>query len=402
MTNNIHRVRTPFLPSNSRIHSLLEIFDGVAKKEVLSLRTAIQDATGTPQKPLDWTDPDTWIDERLTGENALLAHRIWSESKKSANPRHLSGGYLFINTFDLLEPDPMGIYRLTDRGRRFLSNDTDTIRELDDLEGMIKLLNIIAIRGRVRQSDILQEWHEYLLANSNYKTDSTAKDTLRRRLRNLSERGLLLHEGIYYQISPTGLEHIGNDQPTGSDNPVEPPRHSVITALSEFNALQRKTLRERLSVLHPYKFEGLVRDLLESMGYEDVEVTKESGDKGVDVVAKVHFGITTITEVVQVKRHQANIQRPILDQLRGALPYHKALRGTIITLGKFSPGCVDAALFPGAAPIGLIDGEKLLDLLMENEIGIRKRPAVMYEIDEEMFREGESGDVEEGDNLKDE
>jgi restriction system protein len=130
----------------------------------------------------------------------------------------------------------------------------------------------------------------------------------------------------------------------------------------------------------------LVRDLLEAMGYEDVTVTKASGDYGVDVVATVQFGITTITEVVQVKRRQESIQRPILDQLRGALPYYKALRGTILTLGTFSTGCINAALFVGAAPIGLIDGEKLLDLLIKYDIGAQKRSLSLYEIDEEYLR----------------
>ncbi len=137
--------------------------------------------------------------------------------------------------------------------------------------------------------------------------------------------------------------------------------------------------------MHPYRFEQLIRDLLEAMGYEDVVVTQESGDKGVDVVATVLFGITTIKEVIQVKRHQASIGRPVLDQLRGALHYHGAIRGTIITLSNFSKGCLDAALFPGAAPIGLINGEKLLDLLIENEIGIHKQPVQLYKLDEELF-----------------
>jgi len=145
--------------------------------------------------------------------------------------------------------------------------------------------------------------------------------------------------------------------------------------------------------MHPYRFEHLIRELLEAMGYEDVTVTKESGDKGVDVVATVQFGITTITEVVQVKRHQASIGRPVLDQLRGALPYHKAIRGTLITLGSFSKGCTEAALYPGAAPIGLIDGDKLLELLVEHEIGIQKRPATLYELDEGYFEASTEGEL---------
>lgn len=72
--------------------------------------------------------------------------------------------------------------------------------------------------------------------------------------------------------------------------------------------------------MNPYKFEQLVGQLLEAMGYEQVEVTKASGDKGVDVIGQVQVGITTITEVVQVKRMQNTITRPYIDQLRGALP----------------------------------------------------------------------------------
>lgn len=50
--------------------------------------------------------------------------------------------------------------------------------------------------------------------------------------------------------------------------------------------------------LEPFQFEHFVKELLDAMDYEDVRVTKVSGDKGVDVVARVQFGITEITEVV--------------------------------------------------------------------------------------------------------
>jgi restriction system protein len=140
-----------------------------------------------------------------------------------------------------------------------------------------------------------------------------------------------------------------------------------------------------LAEMEPHLFEHLVCELLEAMGYEDVTVTKQSGDKGVDVVATVQFGITDIREVVQVKRHQRNIRRPTLDQLRGALPYHGAIRGTLITIGKFSSGCTEAALFPGAAPITLIDGDRLLDLLTEHEVAVRARPVRLHEVDQTFF-----------------
>lgn len=128
------------------------------------------------------------------------------------------------------------------------------------------------------------------------------------------------------------------------------------------------------------------------MGYEDVIVTGQSGDKGVDVVARIQFGITNITEVVQVKRHKGVIGRIIVDQLRGALPYHKAIRGTLITLSDFSRGCKEAAIFPGAAPITLINGNKLIELLFEHEIGLKKQSVTLYEVDEEFFSESTEED----------
>lgn len=61
--------------------------------------------------------------------------------------------------------------------------------------------------------------------------------------------------------------------------------------------------------------------------------------KGQVVVASVQYGITEVQEVVQVKRTKSPVSRPTLDQLRGALPLHDAIRGTIVALGGFTKGC---------------------------------------------------------------
>jgi len=67
------------------------------------------------------------------------------------------------------------------------------------------------------------------------------------------------------------------------------------------------------------------------------------------------------------------------------LPFHRAIRGTIITTGGFSKGLIEVATFPGAAPITLINGEKPIELLLEPQIAIKKRPVLMYEMDEGYF-----------------
>jgi restriction system protein len=199
----------------------------------------------------------------------------------------------------------------------------------------------------------------------------------------LVERGYIAREGNTYTITDKGVAYAADIiAPDDQD-----PHQQVMQTIKGYNDTQTGALRERLAKVNPYRFESLIKDLLEAMDYEDVLVTKQSGDKGIDVVANYQFGITQIKEVVQVKRQQGSITRPVLDQLRGALPYHQAIRGTIITLGRFAKGCKDAALYPGAAPITLIDGDKLMELLLKHNVGVKKRPLTLIEIDESYFDE---------------
>jgi len=377
-------VHTPLFPTYSEVRGLMKLWaDVYSKAAVLALVNSVWDQTGTPQNPVDWSDPDTWIDERLSGESKKLAHQIWQGSAKTINPRHLYGSYLFINTFKLLIPDTNGIYRLSNIGEKFLKDEPAAVRKIDEAEGLPKLLAIVAAHSPAKRGDLITEWGDFLLAHSKYGTASTIKDTLRRRILNLVDRGFIARDGNTYTITAKGVAYASDS----SAPETQRPHQQVLSSIKGYNDAQVAALRERLGKMHPYRFESLVKDLLEAMDYEDVVVTKQSGDKGIDVVANYEFGITQIREVVQVKRQQGSITRPILDQLRGALPYHHAIRGTIITLGKFAQGCKDAALFPGAAPITLIDGDKLIELMLKHEVGIKKRPQTLIEIDDSYFAE---------------
>lgn len=374
-------VRTPLFPLYSEVQLLTKILAGMSKDGVWGMIKALFDQTGTPQANVDWSQPNEWIDQRLQGAHKELAKKIWTDSQGTVNPRHIYGSYLFINTFLLLAPDAQGIYQVTPDGNSFISNDPTVLRKLDEEEGLPQLLSILAAHSPAKRGDLLDEWSEFLLENSNYGTVSTFKDTLRRRLLNLVERGYVAREGNTYTITDKGIAYAA---PTGPEE-VQRPHLAVLGAIKNYNDAQTKELRERLEKMNPYRFEMLIKDLLEAMDYEDVVVTKQSGDKGVDVVASFQFGITQIKEVVQVKRHKGNITRPVLDQLRGALPYHAAIRGTIITTGGFAQGCKDAALFPGAAPITLIDGDKVIELLLKHGVGVKKKPQTLIEIDESYF-----------------
>ncbi|HGF0772105.1 TPA: restriction endonuclease [Kluyvera georgiana] len=381
-----YKVITPLFPTYTQVKAMMKAVSGYSLKSVRSMITAIFEQTGTPQNPVDWSEPDLWINERLSGEDAEIALRIWQTDNHILNPRHSYGCYLFLNypLFDLMASTADDTWTPTVRGERFLQDDNETLRWLDDLEGLIQLLELLAGREMSRRADLLPEWQAFLHQHSKFASDRSAKSTLYSRLYNLIDRQLAAREGMSYRITDAGREWLTQALPTQQADP----RKELLEAVKRYNAQQKELLREQLSTMNPYKFEHLVAQLLEAMGYEQVEVTKASGDKGVDVVGKVQVGITTITEVVQVKRMQNTINRPLIDQLRGALPYHKAIRGTLITTGRFAAKCAEAALYPGAAPITLIDGDRLLELLIENNVGIRRSNAVeLLDVDLQLFDE---------------
>jgi hypothetical protein len=114
------------------------------------------------------------------------------------------------------------------------------------------------------------------------------------------------------------------------------------------------------------------------------ELVRED-DGGVDVVADIELGITSVREVVQAKRHKRTIQRKDLDALRGSLYRFNAVRRTIIATAPFSKGTSEAAFATGAAPITLIDGDKLIDMLIEHDIGVKKNKIEVLSVDADAF-----------------
>jgi restriction system protein len=378
MHERTHKVRTPLFPTYSNVRTLMPILDGVPKGAVTSMLNAISSQTGTPQNPVDWSEPDKWIDERLSGLDKDLSRKIWEESQHRLNPRHVYGCYLFINTYNLLVPDASVVYRTTEKGTKFINGDPAVISEIDDTEGVLQLLSILETKGQARRGDLLPEWAEFLHEYSRFGTDSTIKETLRRRLVNLTEREFIDRDSSFYEINQEGINYL--QRVKGPD-----PLRDIALAIKSYNDGQKKKLHRKLSEMDPFMFEVLISDLLDAMGYEDVEVTKRSGDKGIDVIANAQFGLTRVKEVVQVKRRQATIQRGEMDKLRGSLPYFDAIRGTFITLGGFAKGCLESALLERAAPITLIDGTTLIDFLVDHEIGIKKRSTDVFELDEDAF-----------------
>ena len=154
--------------------------------------------------------------------------------------------------------------------------------------------------------------------------------------------------------------------------------------IEQHNNQVRKALRERLLAMKPGEFEELISLLLAEMGFEKVEVTKLSGDGGIDVRGTLVVGdVVRIKMAVQVEKWKLknNILAPAVQQVRGSLGVHE--QGLIITTSDFSAGAVKEAAQPDKTPIALMNGEQLVLLLMEHGIGVHRSTPDLFEMAEE-------------------
>jgi restriction system protein len=160
--------------------------------------------------------------------------------------------------------------------------------------------------------------------------------------------------------------------------------HGLEFQIGQHNQQIRKALRERLFAMNSGEFEELISLLLAEMGFEMIEVTKRSGDGGIDVRGTLVVGdVVSIKMAIQAKRWKLknNIQSPVVQQVRGSLGAHE--QGLIITTSNFSAGAIKESTQPDKTPIALMNGEQLVVLLMEHGIGVHRSTPDLFEIDEE-------------------
>lgn len=146
----------------------------------------------------------------------------------------------------------------------------------------------------------------------------------------------------------------------------------------------RKKMYKILTNMDPYAFERLTQRLLRECGFDDVNVTKKSGDGGIDGTGKLKInGIFSFNIAFQCKRYQGSVGSPDIRDFRGSLTTDIE-KGLFITTGSFSKQAIEEASDSGKKQIDLIDGEEFISKLAEYGIGVKEIKD--YEIDEEYFR----------------
>ena len=145
----------------------------------------------------------------------------------------------------------------------------------------------------------------------------------------------------------------------------------------------RRKLQDVIQNMDPFGFERLTQRLLRECGFTQVEVTKKSGDGGIDGTGKLRInGVFSFNIAFQCKRYHGVVGSGDIRDFRGSLTTNIE-KGVFITTGSFSKSAIEEASAPGKQQIDLIDGEEFITKLAEFGIGVRE--VKDYEIDEDFF-----------------
>lgn len=150
----------------------------------------------------------------------------------------------------------------------------------------------------------------------------------------------------------------------------------------------RKELLDILQNLPDAGFEKFCQRLLREAGFEQVKVTGRSGDGGIDgqgILKINHF--VSFQVAFQSKRYSASnpVGSGVVRDFRGAI-MGRADKGIILTTGSFTSEARREATRDGATPIELVDGEQIITMLEELELGLHnKRTVTLYEVNRGFF-----------------
>ena len=147
----------------------------------------------------------------------------------------------------------------------------------------------------------------------------------------------------------------------------------------------RDKLNSVLLSMEPSAFERLAQRLLRESGFTQVEVSGRSGDGGIDGKGIIRLnGILSFHTIFQCKRYQGRVSASHMRDFRGAMQ-GRADKGLFITTGTFTRDAIKEATRDGAPPIDLINGEQLMDMLRDLELGVKEVIKKDYEVDTAWF-----------------
>lgn len=229
-------------------------------------------------------------------------------------------------------------------------------------------------------------------SRAHFTITNEGKNVVNKNVTNLNSKYLRKYESFleFQNLSHkqgSGKEDLIEDNERDSQTPFEKMiAYYEIIKKSVCDDLLNKVIEQT-----PDFFEQLVVDLIVAMGYggsvEDAgRATKRTNDEGIDgLVKEDKLGLDTI--YIQAKRWQKGnmVGRPEIQKFVGALAGQGARKGIFITTSNFSKEALEYKPRNDTSII-LIDGQKLVELMYEYDIGVsREKRFDIKRIDSDYF-----------------
>jgi restriction system protein len=164
------------------------------------------------------------------------------------------------------------------------------------------------------------------------------------------------------------------------------PQDLIDKGFSQIESEVKNDLLERLKTIDPYYFEKVILILLKKMGYGEFIETSKSGDGGIDgIINEDKLGLDKI--YIQAKRFNENkVREKDIRNFIGAMS-GDTNKGVFVTTSIFDIGAIEKAK-NAHHKIILLDGNKLVDLMHEFNVGIQiKTTYEIKQLDEDFFEE---------------
>ncbi|TRZ51094.1 restriction endonuclease [bacterium] len=228
-------------------------------------------------------------------------------------------------------------------------------------------------------------WARFYLAKAGYIDASqrgvwSLTDVGRSHVSISHEEALMLFRDVHSRFAAVEEQEITGEEVETEEEAVAPEETP-----SPSPGSYRKQLQDTLMSLSPSGFERFCQRLLRESGFEQVSVTGRSGDGGIDGIGILQVNALVSFKVLfQCKRYTGAIVPSQVRDFRGAM-MGRADKGIIITTGTFTGEAKKEAVRDGVPPIELVDGEKLIDMCENLELGLK--PLRTFEIDHQFFHE---------------
>lgn len=205
--------------------------------------------------------------------------------------------------------------------------------------------------------------------------------------KGLKQKGILTLKQVQLDISKTLVYKDGNLKVNEIDEiKTSSPEDLIYEGFNQIEKEVKNDLLEKLKTIDPYYFEKVILKLLKKMGYGEFIETSKSGDGGIDgIINEDKLGLDKI--YIQAKRFSENkVREKDIRNFIGAMS-GDTNKGVFVTTSLFDNGAIEKAK-NAHHKIILLDGNKLVDLMHEFNVGIQiKATYEVKQLDEDFFEE---------------